>query len=138
VAEGRALYHKRVITPQGPTGAVAATPIRYADLELISCQTGAVLASGSTDADGRFQLAFNNPGRVGVYVRVRSSVTRYRVSVQRSAAEPFLYGFASSAYNDAGDGETEEVQGLKRVAPSERGCSIFWIKAFAARKSSKA
>jgi hypothetical protein len=123
--EGRATYFKRVITPQGATGAVVQTPIRYADVELISCQSGAVLASGPTDADGRFQLPFTNPGRVGVYVRVLSSVNRYGVSVRRSAAEPLLYGFVSSAYDDAGDGEIQTVQGLE--ARSELGAGAFNI-----------
>lgn len=125
VAEGRATYSKRVITPQGPTGAVTPTPIRYADVELISCLTGAVLASGQTDGDGRFQITFDNSGRVGVYLRILSSVDRYRVSVQRSAAEPFLYGLASSAYDDTGDGEIQSVQGLE--ARSGLGAGAFNI-----------
>jgi hypothetical protein len=112
-ASGLALYDKRTVTTQGPTGATSATPIRYADVELISCQTGAVLGSGETDGDGLFQVTFNNPGRVGVYVRVLSSSSRYAVSVRQSAAEPFLYGLASLAYDDAGDGEHVEVAGLR-------------------------
>lgn len=112
VASGQALYDKRVVTTQGQTGSVSVVPIRYADVELVSCQTGAVLNSGETDGNGRFQVTFNNPGRVGVYVRVLSSSSRYAVSVRRSAAEPSLYGLTAAAYDDAGDGE-HEVTGLR-------------------------
>lgn len=112
-ASGLAQYDKRIITTQGQTGAISKLPVRYADIELISCQSGAVLGSAQTDGAGRFQITFNNPGRVGVYVRVLSSSSRYAVSVKRSAAEPFLYGLASLAYDDAGDGENVEVAGLR-------------------------
>ncbi len=125
VAEGVAAYDKRVITAQGPTGAVVETPIGYADVELVSCRTGAVLASGSTDVNGRFQISFNNPERVGVYVRILSSSSRYAVSVKRSAAEPFLYGLASSVYDDAGNGETITITGL--TASASLGAGAFNI-----------
>lgn len=112
-ATGLALYDKRVITAQGPSGAITPTPIRFADIEVIHCQTNAVLASGATDGNGEFQLAFDNSGRVGVYVRVLSVSSRYGVSVRRSASQPVLYGLASLAYDDAGDGEAVVVTGLR-------------------------
>ncbi len=113
MASGLASYDKRVVTAQGPTGTVTPAPIRYADVELISCQSGAVLASGETDADGLFQLAFHNPGRVGVYVRVLSSSSRYRTSVRESPGRPVLYGLVSSPYDDAGDGERVTVADVR-------------------------
>lgn len=115
MAVGTALYHKPVVTAQGMSQTAVPTPIRYADIELVSCQSGAVLAAGETDADGRFRLAFVNAGQVGVYVRVLSSSTRYGISVQRSAAQPFLYGLTSLAFDDAGDGETTIVTGLETM-----------------------
>ncbi len=126
VVQGVARYDKRLISAQGPTGAVAEMPIRYADVELISCQNGGVLATGSTDSDGRFQIPFTNTGRVGVYIRVLSATSRYGVSVKRSAAEPFLYGMASAAYDDTGNGETLTVAGLTARAPLGAGAfNIF-------------
>lgn len=125
VAEGIAAYDKRVVSAQGPTGAVATTPIRYADVELVACQSGAVLASGATDVDGRFQIPFHNPGRVGVYIRVLTSSGRYAASVRRSPAAPSLYGMASSAYDDTGSGETITVTGL--TARSALGAGAFNI-----------
>jgi hypothetical protein len=124
-AEGRATYGKRVITSAGQTGDIVSMPIRYAGVEAVSCQSGAVLASGATDADGSFFVSFLNPGRVGVYVRVLSSSLRYPVSVQRSAAEPFLYGLASAVFDDAGDGETVPVSGVETVAAL--GSGVFNI-----------
>ncbi|MFZ5874940.1 MAG: hypothetical protein ACOYXU_00900 [Nitrospirota bacterium] len=121
VAEGLATYGKPVVTTSGMTGDIVATPIRYADVEMVSCQNGAVLGSGATDADGRFQISFFNPGRVGVYARVLSSSPRYSVSVRRSPDEPFLYGLASADFNDAGDGETSTVSGLETIEADRSG-----------------
>ncbi|MFZ5863866.1 MAG: hypothetical protein ACOYXR_13615 [Nitrospirota bacterium] len=125
VAQGLATYSKPVITAMGPTGSTVTTPIRYAEIEVLSCQSGGVLASGATDADGRFRITFSNPGRVGVYARVLSSSSRYPVSVQRSAAEPFVYGLASTVFDDAGDGETVTVSGLDAVEAV--GAGVFNI-----------
>jgi hypothetical protein len=124
-AEGRATYGKRVITSAGQTGDIVSMPIRYAKVEVVSCQSGAVLASETTAADGRFYVSFLNTGRVGVYVRVLSSSSRYPVSVQRSADEPFLYGLASEVFDDAGDNETAPVSGLETV--EALGSGVFNI-----------
>jgi hypothetical protein len=121
IAEGLATYGKRVVTAAGITGEIAATPIRYASVEVVSCESGATLASGATDVDGRFRISFFNPGRVGVYARVLSSSSRYPVSVRRSEVEPFLYGLASLEANDAGDGETVTVSGLETVEADRSG-----------------
>jgi hypothetical protein len=121
VAEGLATYGKRVVTAAGITGEIVATPIRSARVEVVSCETGATLASGATDGDGRFRISFFNPGQVGVYARVISSSTRYPVSVRRSAAEPALYALASLDANDAGDGETLILTGLETVESDPSG-----------------
>jgi hypothetical protein len=121
IVDGLATYGKPVVTAAGITGAVVATPIRYANVEVVSCENGATLASGATDVDGRFRISFFNPGRVGIYARVLSSSSRYPVSVRRSVAEPSLYGLASLDFSDAGDGETVTVSGLETVEADRSG-----------------
>jgi hypothetical protein len=102
---GLARFQKRVIASGGATGEVLSTPIRFAAVEVVGCESGTVLAAGATDGSGRYQIGFTNPGQVGVYVRVLSSAPAYAVSVKRSARQPALYGLASSAVDDSGAGE---------------------------------
>jgi len=106
IATGLALYRKRLIGWEGWTGAVSREPIRFARVEVVGCERGAVVGAGETDGDGRYRVPFTNPGRVGVYARVLSSAPRYASSVKRSPAEPALYGLASLAADDSGSGET--------------------------------
>jgi hypothetical protein len=123
--DGRATYGKPVIASAGPAAGFVLTPIRHAAVEVMSCETGAALASGTTDGDGRFLVSFLNNGRVGVYVRVLASSARYAVSVRRSAAEPFGYGLVSAVYDDAGDGETIAVSGMDTAG--NLGAGVFNI-----------
>ncbi len=53
---GRFLYEDRLYDNQGYTGTVQDLPIRRARVEVVNAVTLAVLASGATDGDGRYQL----------------------------------------------------------------------------------
>ncbi|MEO5657389.1 MAG: hypothetical protein ABIO65_07170 [Nitrospiria bacterium] len=116
---GSAVYLKRVIDSGGWTVDVVSTPIRFARTEVVSCVTGAVLGDALTAADGGYVIAFTNPRRVGIYVRVLSSAPDYKVSVKRSAGGP-LYGVASPALDDAGAGETLSL-GLAATSEATSG-----------------
>ncbi len=55
-ASGRFLYEDRLYDGNGYTGAVQNLPIRRAKVEIVDAVTQTVLATGATDADGRFSL----------------------------------------------------------------------------------
>lgn len=74
---GRFLYQDRIWGPDGYTGQTQDLPIRRADVEAVANPLGAVLATGSTDADGNFSLSFDLSGPRDIYIRCLSSTDNH-------------------------------------------------------------
>lgn len=78
---GRFLYEKRPLSRQG-LGAPSPAPIRLALVQVRSESDNAVLASGATDADGRYSIRYESPGNVYVVILALASDARYDVTVR--------------------------------------------------------
>jgi len=74
-AQGRFLYEDKIWNASGYTGTVQNLPIRHADVEVVKIQgQGQVVGTGSTDADGYFQVSVTGlTGNQDLYVRCLSS-----------------------------------------------------------------
>ena len=83
--QGSFSYEDRIWDQYGYTGAVQNLPIRHADVDVVNASNGAILGSGSTDADGGYSIPVTGlTGSVTLYVRCLSSTDRaadYHVKV---------------------------------------------------------
>lgn len=70
---GRFLYEDRLWDKGGYTGTVQDLPIRRADVEVVQDGSGAILASGSTDANGEYSLTIDLSSSDDLYVRCLSA-----------------------------------------------------------------
>ena len=71
VVTGRARYPDRLLDAAGDHGRTF-TSVRSALVEVRRASTDFVLATGATDADGRYRVTYPDPGADPVYVVVRS------------------------------------------------------------------
>ena len=84
--QGRFLYEDRIWDQFGYTGTVQNLPIRYADIEVVrDLGGGQIVATGSTDADGNYDILVTGlSGTVDIYVRCLSATdnaTNYHIKV---------------------------------------------------------
>lgn len=82
----------------GFTGAEPELAVRHARVRAIDAASGAVLASGATDAAGDFSLAVVAGGPVDVLVRVLASSTAFGPTVRVSNPSQQTYSIASPTF----------------------------------------
>ncbi len=69
-ATGTVRYQDREFDQTGFTGVEPYLPVRFADVEIVDDGTGAVLASGATDADGGFSVTVAATEIRDIYIRI--------------------------------------------------------------------
>lgn len=70
---GRATYEDFAQTSSGLSTVSTMLPIRFAEFDVRRLSDNAVLATGFTDADGRFSMRFNNDGDSMYYIVVNAA-----------------------------------------------------------------
>jgi hypothetical protein len=96
---GTAMYDDLQATATGLSTTPVPLPIRYATAEVHRASDDAVLATGSTDAAGNFDLTFANTGTPGYYVKIVTTSTSFVVQevTDQNANDYFI---KSSTYDE--------------------------------------
>jgi hypothetical protein len=107
--QGTVTYEDKLYDAFGFTGLTQQKPVRYADVEAVRCADTSVLATGHTDANGRYDVSFSNSGAAGVYLRVLARVLAdgnqiANVVVRNNFFDEALQALASPAVNDHAGG----------------------------------
>lgn len=86
--------------------ATTSKPVRGATVDIVDTQSGAVVASTTTDDNGRYAAAFTSQGMVSVRVRAqlarRAPGPSWDVSVRDNTQSDALYAVESPAFSPAG------------------------------------
>jgi uncharacterized protein YjdB len=97
---GTAMYDDLQATPMGLSTTPVPLPIRYATAEVHRASDDSILATGSTDAAGNFDLTFTNTGTPGYYVKIVTTSTDTNNVVQEVEDQSATDYFIKSATYD--------------------------------------
>ncbi|HVP39245.1 MAG TPA: FG-GAP-like repeat-containing protein [Candidatus Saccharimonadales bacterium] len=131
IATGVFQYVDRIYGPQGFTGATANLPIRKAVVQVLDEATGAILATGGTDASGSFTLNVTDSQTRDVYVRAlayAADSTLYRLHVRTDPYSRAIYAVRGPTV--AGHPSDQDVSfnaGSPMVAPMHTTGEAFNI-----------
>lgn len=124
-ASGRATYEDFAQTTKGLSSTATKLPIRHARVEARRASDDKTLASGQTDANGKFDLEFQNTGKHGYYVLVQASAAGQHVRQQVVNDKGEIYARRSKGTID--EQQNPDRTGIEIHAPRDQAGPAFNI-----------